>query len=61
MPVGVANDLLDADFALFTHSTTQMQTVRTLSYSIPADLVSHLRLVHPTVSYALLPGIIPTV
>lgn len=53
MPVSTANDILDADFSVFTHPATGKQTVRTLSYSIPTDLVSHLSLVHPTTSCVL--------
>lgn len=52
MPINIANDLLNADFSLYTHSTTGKQALRTLSYSIPARITPHVRLVHPTVSYA---------
>ena len=51
MPVSKANDLLDADFSVYTHPQTGKQAVRTLNYSIPTDLAGHLSLVHPTVSY----------
>ncbi|KAH9910454.1 family S53 protease [Fomitopsis serialis] len=51
MPVSKADELLDAEFSVFTHSTTGKQAVRTLAYSIPTDLVGHLDLVHPTVSF----------
>ena len=50
LPVSKANELFDADFAVYTHSETGKQAIRTLSYSIPADLDGHLDLVHPTVS-----------
>ncbi|KAA1474737.1 family S53 protease [Dentipellis sp. KUC8613] len=46
-----ANTLFDADYTTFTHQSTGAQTVRTLSYSIPADLKNHLNLVHPTVAF----------
>ncbi|TFY79415.1 hypothetical protein EWM64_g4597 [Hericium alpestre] len=49
------NTLLDADYSTFTHQSTGQQTVRTLSYSIPADLKSHLSLVHPTVAFPVKP------
>ncbi|CDO75036.1 hypothetical protein BN946_scf184640.g11 [Trametes cinnabarina] len=49
--VSKANELLDADFSVFTHEATGQQFVRTLSYSIPAQLQGHLDLVHPTVSF----------
>jgi tripeptidyl-peptidase-1 len=48
-----ANDLLDADFSVFTHQATGKQTIRTLSYSIPAALKGHIELVHPTILYVL--------
>ncbi|TFY65280.1 hypothetical protein EVJ58_g2064 [Rhodofomes roseus] len=51
MPVSTANDLLGADFSIFTHSASGKQAVRTLAYSIPTDLTDHLALVHPTVSF----------
>ena len=45
-----ANALLDADFAVYTHSDTGKQVIRTMSYSIPAALQGHLDFVHPTIS-----------
>ena len=56
VPVSKANDLFDTEFSVFTHTESGHESIRTLAYSIPADLTPHLRLVHPTVSYALLPG-----
>lgn len=50
IPVSKANDLFDADFSVFTHEETGQEAVRTLSYSIPANLVGHLDLVHPTIT-----------
>ncbi|KAH9913287.1 subtilisin-like protein [Fomitopsis serialis] len=51
VPTSKANELLDAQYSVFTHTTTQKQTIRTLSYSIPPDLAGHLELVHPTISF----------
>ncbi|KAH9913299.1 peptidase S8/S53 domain-containing protein [Fomitopsis serialis] len=51
LPVSTANELLDANFSVFTHSSTGEQTIRTLAYSIPTALTDHLDLVHPTVSF----------
>ncbi|KAI0044866.1 family S53 protease [Auriscalpium vulgare] len=45
-----ANELFDAHFSKFVHASGK-ETVRTLSYSIPASLKSHLDLVHPTVTF----------
>lgn len=49
IPVSKANELLGADFNVFGHRQSGQQTIRTLSYSIPATLQGHLNLVHPTV------------
>ena len=51
VPVSKANDLLDTEFAVFTHTESGHESIRTLAYSIPTDLVGHLDLVHPTVTY----------
>ena len=48
--VSKANELFDADFSIYTHDSTGMEAVRTLAYSIPAELQGHLELVHPTVT-----------
>ena len=49
--VSKANELLDADFSVFTHTETGTTSIRTLAYSIPADLKGHLDFVHPTTVY----------
>ncbi|EJF58006.1 family S53 protease [Dichomitus squalens] len=51
VPVSKANDLFDADFSVFKHDDTGVEAIRTLSYSIPAELQGHLDLVHPTVTF----------
>ncbi len=51
VPVRKANDLFDADFSVYIHDETGAEAVRTLSYSIPAELQGHLDLVHPTVTF----------
>ncbi|KAI9066614.1 family S53 protease [Trametes sanguinea] len=43
-----ASELLDADFAVFTHEETGETFIRALLYGIPADLTGHIELVHPT-------------
>ncbi|KAM5532580.1 hypothetical protein V8D89_013786 [Ganoderma adspersum] len=52
IPVSKANELFDADFSVFTHTSTGSQTIRTLSYSIPTDLKGKLDFVHPTTVFA---------
>jgi len=56
-----ANELFDADFSTFTHQATGTQTIRTLSYSIPASLKDHIELVHPTIAFPVLTGGLPVV
>ncbi|KAM5542034.1 hypothetical protein V8D89_004344 [Ganoderma adspersum] len=51
VPVSKANKLFDTDFSVFKHVETGVESVRTLSYSIPAELQGHLDLVHPTVTF----------
>lgn len=51
VPVSQANELFDADFSVYTHDATGDQSIRTLSYSLPTELVGHLQLVHPTTTF----------
>ena len=51
LPVSKANELFNADFSVFKHGDTGVEAVRTLSYSIPAELQGHLDLVHLTVTF----------
>ncbi|KAH9915488.1 family S53 protease [Fomitopsis serialis] len=51
IPVSKANELLDADFSIFRHEATGMQTIRALQYSIPVDLAEHVDLIHPIISF----------
>ncbi|OJT02652.1 Tripeptidyl-peptidase sed3 [Trametes pubescens] len=52
IPVSKASELLDADFAVFNHTATGKTMIRTLAYSIPAELKGHLDFVHPTTVFA---------
>ena len=61
VPVSKANELFDAEFGVFTHSSTGKQAVRTLKYSIPADLEGHLDFVHPTISFPNPNGHLPVI
>ena len=54
IPVSKANELLDADFSEFTHTDSETTLIRTLTYSIPADLKGQLDFVHPTTVYVIL-------
>ncbi|KAJ7765733.1 subtilisin-like protein [Mycena metata] len=51
VPVAKANELLKADFSVFTHTASGEQSIRTLEYSIPASLQEHINLFTPTTSF----------
>ncbi|TFY62562.1 hypothetical protein EVJ58_g3775 [Rhodofomes roseus] len=51
VPVSQANELFGTNFSVYTQSSTSKQIIRTLEYSIPTDLVGHLDLVHPTITF----------
>ncbi|EPT01829.1 hypothetical protein FOMPIDRAFT_93538 [Fomitopsis schrenkii] len=54
LPVSQANEMLDADFSVYTHEESGTQIIRALQYSIPEDLVDHLQVVHPVTTFAVL-------
>ena len=60
VPVSKANALLDADFNVYNNPDTGVTAVRTLSYSIPAELKGHLDLVHPTITFVRLCSLMTT-
>ena len=47
VPLEKANAMLDADFKQYSHTDSNTSIIRTLSYSIPANLKGHLEFVHP--------------
>ncbi|KAJ6611489.1 tripeptidyl peptidase A [Mycena sp. CBHHK59/15] len=51
VPVSTANDMLSSRFGVFEHSKTGKRVVRTLSYSLPEDLLEHITFVHPTTAF----------
>ena len=51
IPVDKANNLLDTQFFKFKHLDSGHESIRTLAYSIPANLVNHINLIHPTITY----------
>ena len=50
VPVNKANAMFAANFSQFTHVRSGETSIRTLAYSIPANLKEHISLVHPTTS-----------
>ncbi|OJT04995.1 Tripeptidyl-peptidase SED4 [Trametes pubescens] len=61
VPVNKANELLGAHFSVFNDEKTGHQVIRTLSYSIPAELKGHLDLVHPTTTFADIQPLVPVI
>ncbi|KAJ7081328.1 family S53 protease-like protein [Mycena belliarum] len=51
VPVSKANEMLDANYETFTHIDTGKQIIRTLSYSLPAELHAHIEAMHPTTGF----------
>lgn len=51
LPVSRANELFAADFELFSHPSMASLITRTLSVSLPAELVGHIDVVHPTTEF----------
>ncbi|KAJ7184560.1 subtilisin-like protein [Mycena filopes] len=51
VPVAKANELLKADFSVFTHTESGQESIRTLEYSIPSSLQQHIKLFTPTTSF----------
>lgn len=49
--VSEANELLGTTFSVFNHTPSGRTPIRTLAFSIPADLKGHVDLVHPTTTY----------
>lgn len=52
--VETANDLLDANFQYYINSVKHVERLRTLEYSIPESLMSHVNLVTPTTRFGQL-------
>ncbi|KAI0344586.1 family S53 protease [Trametopsis cervina] len=46
-----ANQMFDTEFSTFRHVASGDLSVRTMAYSIPSDLVGHVELVHPTITF----------
>jgi tripeptidyl-peptidase-1 len=49
--VGVANDLLEADFKWYVNEVGHIERLRTLAYSLPQSVASHVNMVQPTTRF----------
>ncbi|KAJ7310580.1 Pro-kumamolisin, activation domain-containing protein, partial [Mycena albidolilacea] len=52
VPVGKANQMLRADFSVFTHLNSGKEAIRTLEYSLPEGLNRHVNLIAPTTFFS---------
>ncbi|KAJ7686646.1 family S53 protease-like protein [Mycena rosella] len=55
-----ANEYFGAEFSVFTHEDSGSEIVRTLEYSLPADLKDHIKILHPTLSFSP-PNVVPKI
>ncbi|KAJ7659446.1 subtilisin-like protein [Mycena rosella] len=53
LPVSHANELFAAKFETFTHPDMKRTITRTLSVSLPSELVGHVDVIHPTTDFAM--------
>ncbi|KAF8190921.1 peptidase S8/S53 domain-containing protein, partial [Mycena galopus ATCC 62051] len=53
LPVSQANTLFDANFEVLTHPATAGSITRTLSVSLPSELVGHVDVSYPTTDFVL--------
>jgi tripeptidyl-peptidase-1 len=51
LPVSQANELFAAQFEIFTHQSMANTITRTLSVSLPTELVGHIDVLHPTTDF----------
>ncbi|KAJ7159981.1 family S53 protease-like protein [Mycena crocata] len=61
LPVSQANSLFAARFETFTHASTSETLTRTLSVSLPAELVGHVDVIHPTTEFTEVNARLPVV
>ncbi|KAJ6505308.1 family S53 protease-like protein [Mycena sanguinolenta] len=52
LTVSQANDLFGAQFEKFSHASLTDPITRTLTISLPSELIGHVDVVHPTTSFA---------
>ncbi|KAI6034593.1 peptidase S8/S53 domain-containing protein [Pisolithus microcarpus] len=52
VPVGLAEEMLDAKYHVYRHSETGEYIVRTTSYSLPEVLHDHVQFIQPTTMFA---------
>lgn len=50
--VAQAEKLLDADFGVYNYAGTDVAMIRTLNYSVPAGIQSHITMVQPTTVFS---------
>ncbi|KAJ7618332.1 subtilisin-like protein [Mycena polygramma] len=55
LPVAQANALFGAEYELFTHASLNAPITRTLSVSLPSELVGHVDVLHPSTAFVVPP------
>ncbi|KAJ7333493.1 family S53 protease-like protein [Mycena albidolilacea] len=51
LPVSKANKLFATEFAIYTHPDLKRAITRTLTVSLPSELVGHVDVIHPTTAF----------
>jgi tripeptidyl-peptidase I len=51
VPISKANQLFDAQYSTFTHVESGKQIIRTLSFSLPSELLEHVTTALPTTGF----------
>jgi tripeptidyl-peptidase-1 len=51
LPVSQADDLFAAQFEVYSHPSMSNTITRTLSVSLPPELVGHVQVIHPTTAF----------
>ncbi|KAJ6448227.1 subtilisin-like protein [Mycena vitilis] len=60
LPIAQANTLFGAEYELFTHASLTAPITRTLSVSLPSELVGYVDVIHPSTAFVVPPkGLVP--
>ncbi|TFY67250.1 hypothetical protein EVJ58_g1740 [Rhodofomes roseus] len=51
VPVSKANEMFAADYSVYAHTETGQTAIRTLSYSVPEELIEHLKVLYPSTTF----------
>ncbi|KAI5926960.1 peptidase-like protein [Camillea tinctor] len=51
VPVSKAESMLNTDFSVYNHVGTKGEQIRTLHYSVPSEVMSHITMIQPTTRF----------